>query len=133
MPLPCLRVKPGTTFTTIAPGGFRLLAALDAATTVLGRDLTITAGTNDHTSGKHPIGEAYDVRAADLPDDVCVALIQFLRARVGSAFTVFYETRALTPTMSAALKSLTLVSPGASAPHIHLQVKKGTVWPPLVE
>lgn len=131
MPLPCLRVKPGTRFDVIAPGGFRLLSALDAATMILGKDLTITAGTDDHTEGKHPIGEAFDVRTQGLSEAEIITLVQFLRARLGAAFSVFYETH--TMPLASGLKALTLINAGATAPHLHLQVRKGTVWPPLAD
>lgn len=128
--IPCLRVKDGVTFHTIAPGGFRILSALDAATTIVGRDLTITAGTNDHTEGRHPTGEAYDVRTRDLDEGTITALVHFLRARLGSAFTVLYETPQ--PPLSSALRSLATINQKASAAHIHCQVKRNTVWPPVL-
>jgi len=126
--IPVLRCASGVQFERIAPGGFRILAALDGATKVLGRDLTITAGTDSHTGGKHPTGEAYDVRTRDLPSAQVLRLYDYLQATLGQRFTVLYE--APEKPDSPALAAITYLNPAASGPHIHCQIKKGTTYPP---
>jgi hypothetical protein len=109
-----LRVKPGVEFQVIAPGGFRILAALDMAAQALNHDITITSGTDGQHSGPddpHHRGEAYDVRTHDLPDKQ--ALLNELNDLLGTtAFYAFIEDA------------------GTENEHIHCQVTRGTVFPP---
>ena len=125
---PVLRCSVGTKFDQIAPGGFRILAALDAACQAIEHDLTITAGTNDHEQGRHPLGEAYDVRTRDLTSAQILRLLRILTSTLGPAFTVLYERP--TPEPDAALAAVAFINPHASGPHLHVQVKKGTWYPP---
>jgi len=46
-----IRVKPGVEFTVIAPGGFRILAALVMVADRLTQDLTITSAADGEHSG----------------------------------------------------------------------------------
>lgn len=126
--VPCLYHTHECEFGTIAPGGFRILSALDLATDAIGHDLTITAGTNDHSIGKHPIGEALDVRVRDLTAPLIVKLREWLQLYLGPRFTVLFETP--THPDDPALAAIATINTGASAPHIHIQVKKGTSYPP---
>jgi hypothetical protein len=109
---PVVRVKDGVQFTTIAPGGFRILAALDRACLQISHDLTITSACDGEHSGPddpHHRGEAYDVRTHDLPDkETALRSIQFF---LGPRFYAFLE------------------DPGTENEHIHAQVAKGTVYP----
>src|SRR3954463_9797451 len=60
-----VRVKAGATFTTIAPAGFRILAAIERAARILHLELTVTSACDGAHSGPadpHHRGEAYDVR-----------------------------------------------------------------------
>ena len=110
-----IRTKEGVRFDTIAPGGFRILSALQEASDVLGKDLTITAGTDGVHSGPndpHYRGCAYDVRTMDLPADVAEKLQSLLEDKLGPDFTVILETS----------------GPHTTAPHMHIQVKKGVVY-----
>ena len=113
--IPCVRVKEGVQFATIAPGGFMILAAIQAATMTLSHDLTITSGTDGVHSGPsdpHHRGEAYDVRTNDLPDKQ--AALDAILAKLPSAnFFAFIE------------------DPGSENEHIHCQVARGTVYPPV--
>lgn len=115
-------------FGQIAPGGFVILAAIQHASQVIAHDLTITAGTNDHAIGKHPVGEAYDLRVRDLTVPQTLRLVDVLKATLGTRFTVLYETPT-TPT-DPALAAIATINAGASAPHVHAQVRKGTSFPP---
>jgi hypothetical protein len=126
--IPVLRCAEGVQFERIAPGGFRILAALDGATKVLGRDLTITSGTDGHTGGKHPTGEAYDVRTRDLLAPQVLRLYDYLQATLGERFTVLYEVPERPD--NARLAAIAYLNPAASGPHIHCQIKKGTTYPP---
>jgi len=126
--IPVLRVKKGCAFDRIAPGGFRMLAALDTATKVLGCDLTLTAGTNDHTTGRHPDGEAFDLSVQTLTPAQIVRLVAFLRQTLGERFTVLYETPA--QPSDTQLAAVAFVNHDATAPHLHLQVKRSTLYPP---
>jgi hypothetical protein len=113
--LPCLRVKDGVLFTVIAPGGFAILAGLHAAADFLGHDLTITSACDGAHSGPndpHHRGEAYDVRTHDLPDKKG-ALLEIQNQLHSDLFFSWIEDE------------------GQDNEHIHCQIKKGTVYPPL--
>ena len=119
--IPCLRVKPGVAFNVIAPGGFRILAALESAASHIAHDLTITSACDGEHSGPddpHHRGEAYDVRTHDLPDKQLAlkAIKDFLDIpegeQQGSRFFAWIENE------------------GEENEHIHCQVRKGTVYPP---
>lgn len=59
-------VKAGVRFTTIAPAGFRLLAAIERAARGLRLELTITSACDGPHSGPgdpHKLGEAYDLQS----------------------------------------------------------------------
>lgn len=108
-----VRVKDGVKFDKIAPGGFRILAAIDHISYVLNQDLTITSACDGEHSGPndpHHRGEAYDVRSHDLSNkDQVLALLN--AALPIDRFYCFIE------------------APGTDNEHFHLQVKKGTVYP----
>ena len=111
--IPVLRVKDGVSFAVIAPSGFRILAALDRASTELGFDLTITSGCDGTHSGPedpHHKGEAYDVRSKDCPDK-------------GYAFQVIMKS--LAPDQFFGW----LEDAGLPNEHFHLQQKKGSTYP----
>lgn len=119
--IPCIRTKDGVQFTKIAPGGFRILAALESAADRIGHDLTITSACDGAHSGlddPHHRGEAYDVRTHDLPDAgaALAAVKEFLgipeNAEQGARFFAWIEDA------------------GQPNEHIHVQVRKGTVYPP---
>jgi hypothetical protein len=119
--IPVIRVKDGVQFSKIAPGGFRILAAIEYASDQLGHDLTITSGTDGAHSGPndpHHRGEAYDIRTSDLPDpNQALHLIKDFLAipdgqEQGSWFFAWLEDE------------------GESNQHIHVQVRKGVTYPP---
>lgn len=108
-----VRVKDGVEFSKIAPGGFRILGAIDRAAKSLELDLVITSACDGMHSGDfdpHHRGEAYDVRTKGLEDK------QRVLAAIQSnlEFDHFYAF---------------LESPDTDNEHIHIQVKKGTVYP----
>jgi len=111
--LPCVRVKDGVEFTMIAPGGFCILAAINATTAFVGRDLTITSACDGIHSGiddPHHRGEAYDVRTHDLPDKLA-ALQQIINLLGEERFYCFLE------------------DPDSENEHIHCQVRRGIPFP----
>jgi hypothetical protein len=110
-----VRVKTGVQFTVIAPGGFRILSAIDQTAKILDCDLTITSACDGEHSGPddpHHRGEAYDVRTHDLtPDQKYAALTQIIAILGLDHFYAFLEDE------------------GTENEHLHAQVKKGTVYP----
>jgi hypothetical protein len=119
--IPCLRVKDGVQFTVIAPGGFRILAAFEDAADQIAHDLTITSACDGAHSGPndpHHRGEAYDIRTKDLPDKMLTLakIKDFLGIPEsddqGSRFFAWIECA------------------GQDNEHIHVQVRKGTTYPP---
>jgi hypothetical protein len=116
MTIPTVRVKDGVQFTVIAPGGFVLLAAIDGAAAAIGHDVTITSACDGCHSGindPHHRGEAYDVRTHDVPDKA--KLLAEIQARLEpTRFYAFIEAS------------------DTDNEHIHVQVRKGTVYPPQV-
>jgi hypothetical protein len=112
----CLYTKQAVAFTTISPGGFRILSALDQATAKLGSDLVITSACDGAHSGPddpHHRGEAYDVRSHDLDENLKARVLGLVMAILGwDHFYGFLEAE------------------GTPNEHFHFQVKKGTAYPP---
>jgi len=109
-----LRVKEGVEFNPIAPGGFRILSALDQVA-AQGGDLTISSGSDGTHSGPtdpHKLGNAYDVRTHDLSANEKTSVLAAVMTLLGwDRFYGFLE------------------SPNTENEHFHFQVKKGTVYP----
>ncbi len=112
-----VRVKPGVQFTVIAPAGFRILRAIDFCADRLGLELMITCGTEAHPlADPHTLGEAYDLRTHGLGDDNLFNLLALLRGVLADDhFFVLHE------------------SVGTPNEHIHIQRKRGTVFPPVYQ
>ncbi len=126
--IPVLRFKPGYRWDLPTPGGARILSALDNATKVMGCDLTLTAGTNDHTTGRHATGEAFDVSVREMTVPVLLRFVTYLKQALGERFTVLYETIVLPSDPK--LAEITYVNQDATGSHVHVQVKKSTIYPP---
>lgn len=112
-----VRTKPGVQFTVIAPGGLRILSAIDQCATEVGIDLTVTSACDgDHSgpSDPHHRGEAYDIRTHDMTADQKAVVLKEITDTLGGQFYAFLE------------------SPRTDNEHIHCQVAKGTVYPPNV-
>lgn len=127
--IPVLRTAPGVEFATIAPGGFRILSALDQTTQTLGFDLTITAGTDSHSTGRHVVGEAFDVSIHFLTPQQILRLRTLLIQRLGARFAVLLEAPAAEG-IDPALVPFLYVNPHATGFHCHIQVRKDTDYPP---
>lgn len=110
-------VKSGVSFTRIAPGGFRILSAIDRTTSQLNINLTITSACDGVHSGPddpHHRGEAYDVRSHDLDNELKVVVLKTVMDYLGwNSFYGFIEDS------------------NTDNEHFHFQVKKGTVFPEL--
>lgn len=117
-------------FSRILPAGFRILAALDNATRLIGADLTITCGTEGHgPDDPHTLGEGYDVRVRGLTTPTILKLLTFLHQLLPpSYFTVLLETP--TAFTDPDLVKVQYLNPHATAAHLHIQKKRGTVYPP---
>lgn len=113
--IPVVRVKDGVEFTFIKPGGFVLLQAITGACQAIGHDVTITSACDGCHSGindPHHRGEAYDIRTHDIPnkDRLLAEIEKRLDAELFYAF---------------------LEAAGTDNEHIHAQVRKGTIYPPI--
>lgn len=127
-----LHTKPGTQFAVIAPGGFRILAALEETARLCETDLTITCGTEGHPADDpHTRGEAYDVRVADLTPERLLAVVKALQIAL-EPLSFYFQYEVPTLPVDVRLRAIAVVNSSASAPHIHLQVKKGHTYPPTV-
>lgn len=108
-------VKDGVSFDKIAPGGFRILSAIDYTAFKLNLNLTITSACDGEHSGPndpHHRGEAYDIRSHDFDDATKKNVLNIIMAQLG--FDQFYGF---------------LESPNTENEHFHFQVKKGTTYP----
>lgn len=115
MSLGIVQVKEGVLFSVIAPGGFRILNAIETTARKLGKVLTITSACDGMHSGPndpHHRGEAYDIRSDDFDEATKPVILNCLQALLPSdQFYVFLE------------------SPNTPNEHWHAQVKKGTAYP----
>ena len=119
----CVRVKPGVLFTrvmpdgeirSLAPGGIAILSALDLTAKEIGHDLTVTSaldGTHSGPADPHLDGNAMDVRTHDLPSPQHA--LETLKVQLGPLFYAFLEDA------------------GTENEHLHAQILKGSVYPPL--
>lgn len=92
-----------------------MLSAIFAVAQLISHDITITSACDGEHSGPddpHHRGEAYDIRTHDLPDKQ--AALAKLRDYLGARFYAFIEDET------------------EDNEHIHMQVAKGTVYPPEV-
>jgi hypothetical protein len=125
---PCVRVKPGVEFATIAPGGFVLLAAFQAAAHVLGHDLTITSGTDGAHSGDddpHHLGRAYDLRTQGYDAQAILkAIMQELLADATDTVVAAYNGYVVRYFFG------WIEDGGTANEHIHCQVRRGLDYPP---
>jgi hypothetical protein len=128
-----LRVKPGVLFTTIAPAGFRLLAAIDKAARVLSVELTITSACDGEHSGPndpHHRGEAYDVRTHGLTDGIKDAVLRVVLTELRDNEPALPRPVEGTPRSLATVRFFGfLESAGGANEHLHFQLRRGRVYP----
>ena len=126
-----VRFKAGVTLNGLAPAGAEILAAVVGAAHFFKRDITVTCGTDSHPpSDPHTVGAALDVRTSDMPEATIFAFVKWVQKTLGPDFTVLYEV----PTKPVGvLAAVAYVNHGASAPHCHIQLRKGFgPYPPVV-
>jgi hypothetical protein len=116
MGLSVLRVKSGVLFTVIAPGGFRILSAIDQACAKLNiGDFVVSSACDGVHSGPadpHHDGNAYDLRSHDFTADQKDVILANVMTTLGwDRFYGFLE------------------SPGTDDEHFHFQTKKGVPYP----
>lgn len=109
------KTKEGVLFVKIAPGGFRILSAIDQTSAALSVDLVITSGTDGEHSGPndpHHRGEAFDVRSQGYSAELKQQILDGIMRRLG--FERFYGF---------------LEAKDTANEHFHFQVKKGITYP----
>jgi hypothetical protein len=132
VPIGYVTHKSGVSFDDIAPGGFALLAGIHHAAATLRIKLVITSGTDGRHSGPsdpHYQGKAYDISIADYSlneiDEILDAMAAVLPAE---SFTLLLES----PVALLGGRHPVVLNPQATAPHLHLQVRRGTVYPAIL-
>lgn len=126
-----VRVKAGVKFDRLAPAGVRILSAADQVARECGVDLEITCGTEGHAADDpHTLGEAFDFSVRNFDVDHILDVRERLMRGLGQLFTVLYE-RPDHPT-DKRLAVIAYVNSKASAPHLHVQRKTGTLYPPQI-
>lgn len=128
-----VRVKPGVTFSTIAPAGFRMLQAIECAARRLSLDLTITSACDGEHSGPndpHHRGEAYDVRTRGLTEPQKDELVATIIGACVDGGEVPPYTLPTVPRSCASGRFFAFVeAPGTVNEHIHVQLRKERVYP----
>lgn len=126
-------IKPGAGFPTLRPAGVKIIQMLQACAELYQVDLTITSGSEARgraADDPHMTGEAVDVSVSGIPANTLRNIYDALRHNLGTAFTVLYECPpgyAADPHLVAS--NMVYFSPGATAPHLHIQRRKGTTYP----
>lgn len=126
---PCVRFKQGVRLVP-TPAGARLLAAFWRGADRFQEDWLVSCGAEAHPPGDpHTLGEAFDLSVNAWSPDQTVERYHWLVAELGPLFYIQYERpdTSVVPELAA----IEVVSPGATAPHIHAQRAKGTVYPPV--
>jgi hypothetical protein len=113
----------------LQPAGARILAVLAHVAMLEQCTLTITCGREAHgRTNPHTLGKAFDVRTKDLESTRVLRVYDHARRLLGRDFTVLYEVPVLA--RAGVLAEIATVNPAASAPHLHIQLRKGlAVWP----
>lgn len=128
--IPCVRFKSGVRVDPMTPALARIICNLDMAARIVGVELTVTCGRESHGAGDpHTLGKALDVRAADLTPEKIIQNYHYLQSVLGELFTVLYEVP--TAPVNGALNNIAYVNADATAPHFHIQLKKGVEYPPV--
>jgi hypothetical protein len=117
-----VHIKDGVTFDSdgygnkgsLAPGGIRILSAVEQAADSLNFDVIVTSARDGKHSGPddpHPKGNALDIHCKGLSEEWKTALLDRIMHYLGYRFFGFIEAK------------------GTDNEHIHVQVTKGTVFP----
>lgn len=117
-------------FDTIAPAGFRILAAVDAVAKLWSSDVFITSGTEGTHSGPndpHKTGEAYDFECRLWPYErkrLFVQMVLELLVEHQAEHAENIGNQWFTSRFFGQIEDL-----GGPNEHIHIQRRKGTVYP----
>lgn len=120
----------GASLDGLQAAGLRILSSADTCARVLGVRIRITCGTEGHgPSDPHSRGVGLDFGTRDLTTDQILDFVQAMQTLLPrDEFTVLLETPA--PFHDGRLASVQYVNPHATAPHLHVQLRKFlTVWP----
>ena len=129
MTISCVRFKSSVVLDPMTPTLARLLCAVDMTARMMGVDLTVSCGREGHgPTDPHTLGAALDISVFNLTPDLIVRSLNYMQAGLGELFYMQYEVPG-TP-VNGALKNIAVINPQATAPHFHVQAKKGTVYPP---
>ena len=124
--------KPGARSDHPREAGLLILAAIRIVAWRYKQDLVITSGDEDRgrdLNDPHPLGEAIDVSVAGIAPLVLLKIIDDLEDILGPLFTVLFEAPALA-SVEPMLRQAIYVNAKATGPHLHIQRKKGTIFPP---
>lgn len=125
---PSVRVKPGVEFTTIAPAGLHILAAIEYAADACNLDLTITSACDGLHSGPddpHHFGCAYDVRCHDMTPDQKLDVLYEIMSQL--ATTPFADSQATAITTERFFGWIE--DAGGPNEHLHIQLRHGVAYP----
>lgn len=125
------QVKPGVILTPATAALDHLLQGVQAACDEFSYALTVTSGRDSHgPDDSHTHGRAIDIRANGLASAFVPVVYGYLKGWLGPLFYVQYEVPA--PLLDTdPLHAIAVVSPGATAPHFHCQVRIGLDYPPV--
>lgn len=135
--MPVVTCKGGVSLTPTDAGGMVIQAALVLAASSTGLPIEISCGSEGHPpNDPHTLGHGRDVHVLDFSASQILQLIaaieMALRQLTSAPFTVLYEVPSLAgvdPRL--AMCGNVYVNVGASAAHLHIQPRKGTVYPPV--
>lgn len=121
--------KDGVKFDVIAEGGARILTALARYAAKVSFPIVISCGSEGHPpDDPHSTGNAFDVSLKTLPNSQAIlAARASLVQDLGSMFTVLFECPEKPD--DPLLQSIAYINPEATAPHFHIQVRKGAAYP----
>ena len=127
-------VKFGVDLSLLQPGGARILSVAASAPLYLGFDVTVTCGREAHgPTDPHTMGNALDIRVLGLSVEDILLLYGFLSTTLGNLFTVLLEwppPKEGEPPLDPRIESLRYKgATAATAPHLHVQVRKGLQFP----
>lgn len=116
----------------LAPAGVRLLGALDVMARRLGHAFVITCADKEHgDKDPHTLGEAFDVRTHDLPEDVKDALLHELMIELCDDPTTDAPKTLTTvnmPNLATKRFFSQLENAGQANEHLHCQRRNNTVY-----
>lgn len=126
----CVRLKSGVDTSRLAPAGVRILGALDATARRLKRDLIVTCGCEAHPPGDpHTSGEAFDVRTHDFDDEFKRTLLRQVMLELQNDDDAMDAPIATSIGLSTLHFYGQIENPNEPREHLHVQRRKGTVYP----